>query len=418
MDKIITLLPILVFCVQPTFADSWARPREKDYFSENKAFVAHVTPAIKETKAKLDVYKLKDAERTLMWHCALGNEGAPGFVFLSDDGRNVATVNENNDRVHGGMGDYVLAFYDSSGLVKNYSLEQILHYPDKIDKQQFYELVSRSVSGRNWGSMPLFFDRRGKELHFCVWLYRGHRWLAWDATTGVELHVTEDLISRWNEKGRQWARAAATGPYWFAAVSFLGRLKNPSDRPVIESLLADEKFYTTRGDNLPCYCSYNTRRSLADQILATWDGKYTAPPPSPRISTKQYYYLGTVEGSVELPYGPKPGDHWLCVYLIPTDVPQDKWCEKLPAHRLAIYFGSYPWCSDAFQIQGVTPGEYYVKAVWDRAEPYNFEDHYLTGPPQPGDFQSIESPHIIVTAGETTQIGIVYCTHKVTDATD
>jgi hypothetical protein len=423
MAKIIASFSILIFSASPVFAYSYPRPLvERDCLSGNKSYVAHITPATKETKARLDVYKLQDAERMPLWHCTLGNKGAPQYVFLSDDGQHVATVNEFN---HGGMNDYVVAFYNPDGLTKNYSLEQILHYPNKIDRKQFHVLVSHIVGSRGWASKPIFLDRHGKDLHLCVWLSRGKRWLAWDARTGDELEATDQRTNRWNERGRQWARSAATGLSWHTAVSFLGNLKNPSDRAVVESLLEDAKFHSHRDRPFFRYFSYSVKRSRADQILAMWDGEKSGSPPVSVHVYRKYRYLGTVEGEIRLSSAPKSDAPRLFIGLIPTHVPKDSWHEKLPAHRLTESFSSYlrsegQWSAETipFSIRGVTPGQYYVKAVWDEVGPYYFGSQYLNGPPQPGDFQNIESPRIIVTAGEMTQIGVIDCTHKVTDATN
>src|SRR4030042_717555 len=128
MKDVAAFLVCLTILSNPLSADSWAPPTEKDYYSPNKECVAHVTPAKDNSKAVLEVSRIRGAEKTPLWQCSLGNEGAPQYVFLTGDGQYVATVNENSSRAHGGMGDYVVAFYTKTGLVKNYSLEQILHY--------------------------------------------------------------------------------------------------------------------------------------------------------------------------------------------------------------------------------------------------------------------------------------------------
>ena len=120
-----------------TCVGRWGLPREKDYFSENEVFVGHVTPADGTKKAFLEVSKVKDTERAPLWQCTLGNEGTPEEVFVSNDGNYVATLNEVSRRVPRGRGDYVIAFYNKDRLIKNYSLEQILHYPEKIDEKEF-----------------------------------------------------------------------------------------------------------------------------------------------------------------------------------------------------------------------------------------------------------------------------------------
>jgi hypothetical protein len=154
---------------------------------------------------------------------------------------------------------------------------------------------------------------------------------------------------------------------------------------------------------------------LAERILAEWNGK----------STKKYHYLGVVEGTVKLPTPPKAGYRWLCIYLIPSTTAKEKWYSKLPVHRLTAYFGKYsfhnrqwPGSNIPFSIQGVTPGQYWVKAVWDKAEPYSFDDKNIKGPPQQGDYESLESPTITVRAGKTVEKIIIDCTNKVTNGTD
>jgi hypothetical protein len=149
--------------------------------------------------------------------------------------------------------------------------------------------------------------------------------------------------------------------------------------------------------------------------LAQWDGK----------PKDIYYYLGTVEGTLKLHASPKAGDRWLCIYLLPGEVIKDNWYAEVPIHRITAYFGKYsfhnekwPTSNIPFRIQGVTPGKYRVKAVWDKAQPYNFGDNYIKGPPQKGDYQSIYSTIINVEAGKTVDNIIIDCTHKVTNATD
>jgi len=350
----------------------------------------------------------------------LGNEGTPMDVFISDDGKYVATVNECSRRVHGGLGDYVVAFYNKEGLVKNYSLEQILHYPDDIDQREFRKLTRRSVSGRSWASMPMFLDQYNGKLYFCLWLLYGQRWLAWEISNGEEVKIGDKMVERWNEKGRLWARQQGIkSKSWASAVQFLGKFKNKEDREIIESLLTDGSFYTRPvnkwREEFIRYNASSPKRALAESILAEWKAK----------PVDKYHYLGTVEGTVKLLQPPQAGDRWLCIYFIPSTTAKEKWYSKVPVHRLTTYFWKYsfhncqwPGSTIPFRIQGVTPGKYWVKAIWDKAKPYNFEDNYITGPPQEGDYQSVESPLITVKAGEKIENIIIDCTHKVTRGTN
>ena len=331
MRNLIGLLVIIAALAAPAYADSWARPTEKDYFSPGRKFVAHVTPAKGDVKARLEMFRLDASNRIGIWQCALGNEGAPQYVFITEDGRYVATMNENNDRVHGGMGDYVVAFYNKSGLIKNYSLEEILHYtgpPNRLGiSEELRHLVSRSKSGRSWAGMPMFFDRQAGRLYFCAWLYYGKHFLAWDPTTGAEVKVTEGLKERWNEKGRQWALTEGIKSRSYGlAVDFLLMLRRPEDRKAIESLLRSEaKFYShaahdsrtkeRRFIRLEAICP---KRASVVQALAKWDEQTSA---SKNGSGKNPYF-GAVSGTIRLPEAPGPDKSHLCLYLIPGKLVQ------------------------------------------------------------------------------------------------
>lgn len=434
MRHAIILIAVITTLPRPVHADSWARPVEKDYFSPKKAFVAHVTPAKEPAKAKLEIFQITDAQRIPLWQCALGNEGAPQYIFLTDDGRYVATVNENNNRVHGGMGDYVVAFYNKTGLIKNYSLEQILHYtgpPNRLGiSKELRHLVSRSVSGRSWATMPMFFDKQNDNLYFCVWLYYGKYFLAWDPTTGAELKITDNLKNRWNEKGRKWALAEGTKSRSYGiAVEFLLSLKRPEDRKVIESLLTTEpKFYTQAVKDwnskerkflrLNAACP---KRAAAERALARWDGK----PTENKDRSQIYYYLGTVSGTISLPEAPGPDKSRLCLYLIPGETTGADWHKSVPVHRVTEYFWKYsyhnaqwPPAEIPFRIEGVAPGTYTVKAVWDKATPRTFGDDYIKAPPQQGDYENTSPPTITVDAGEKVENIKIDCTHKVTNGVD
>lgn len=426
MKKILFLLFVVATSNRVACADTWARPVEQLYVSENKQYVAQVAPAKGDNLATLKVFHVRDREGWILWHCTLGNEGAPQDVFVTDNGKYVVTVNENSSRVHGGMGDYVLAFYNKRGLIKNYSLEQILHYPDHIDQREFRRLARRSVSGRHWVSRPMFIDSYGDGLYFCLWLIFGERWLAWEVSSGKEAEINDDMVKRWNEKGRLWAlNHGIESKYYSSALQFLSRFKKHEDREIIESFLTSTDFYTSyeeRNRKFIRYYCWSPKRAMAESVLAAWDGK---PAKKPGRISQNYNYLGVVDGTIKLPRPPEAGDRWLCIYLIPSTITKSKWYGTVPIHRVTAYFGKYsfsniqwPGSTIPFCIQGITPGEYWVKAVWDRAKPYNFEDNYIKGPPKEGDYQSIKSPVITVKAGEKVENIIVDCTHEVTNGVD
>jgi hypothetical protein len=434
MKNAIALLTIVAALANPLYADSWPRPIEKDYFSPNRRYVAHVTPAKADSSPTLEMSQIKDAERIALWQCVLCNEGAPQNVLLTDDGRYVATVNENNDRAHGGMGPCVLAFYNREGLIKNYSLEQIFHYtgpPNTLSwSEEFRHLIGRSVSGRSWASMPMFFDADDAGLYFCLWLSRGRYFLAWDPTTGDQVKITDDLKNRWNTKGREWALTQGVkSRSYYIAVEFLLSLKRPEDRAVIESLLTEQAtFYTqpvqdwsTKDRRFVRLYARSPKRDIAERALARWDQK----PAENADRSQIYYYLGTVSGTIQLPEAPGPDKSRLCLYLIPGDTIPDDWHKSVPVHRLTEYFWEYsyhnaqwPPADIPFSIQGVTPGTYTLKAVWDKAAPHTFGDDYIKGPPQQGDYESTAAPTITVEPGKTVGNIQLDCTHALAGPPD
>ena len=144
------LFPITVY------ADSWPAPIEKDYFSKNKNFIAHITPVKGNNKPLLEVFEVGNKQRVLLWQCKLSNKVAPVEIFISDDGRYVVT---NNEWHQIGYGDCVIAFYSKNGLIKKYSMEEILHLPNDITPGELVQLIPHSVSSRHWDEKSIkFFD--------------------------------------------------------------------------------------------------------------------------------------------------------------------------------------------------------------------------------------------------------------------
>ena len=417
-----------------TCVGRWGLPREKDYFSENEVFVGHVTPADGTKKAFLEVSKVKDTERAPLWQCTLGNEGTPEEVFVSNDGNYVATLNEVSRRVPRGRGDYVIAFYNKDRLIKNYSLEQILHYPEKIDEKEFGRLAPVSSVGRLWAFRPVFLDNYKGKLFFCVWLTHGCRWLGWDVRTGKEIVIDDNSTERWNRKGRAWAlkeiEQGKPSSYQMAAYKFLGEIRNPKDRSLIEELLSDENFTWWGRESsskmveqnrhiyhLIQYTQASSERSLADQILAKWNGRPVKEKP---YTDSILYFLGKVKGVVRLPKTDIPKEGTLWIYLVPGSTPKDQWHKKPPVQLLIALFGEYSFKDFdlefteefPFAISTVTPGEYWVKAVLDKTKPYSRqEDKFYK--PQKGDYENTSSQNIIVKAGQTVENLIVNCNEKI-----
>lgn len=437
MKKILVILFVILTGFNAIYADKWVPAREKDYFSENKMFVAHVTPAKEKEKPLLEVFKIHGAQRLPLWQCKMGNEVAPVEVYISNNGKYVASCNEWHKV---GYGDYVVAFYSKKGRIKNYSMEEVLHLPKDISRRELFQLIPHSTSSRRWNQNSIkFFDTCADRLYFCMWLHLFDRWVAWDPANGKEVKVGDRMVKEWNYKGRLWAlKEIEKGTdYYYTPYQFLGKLKNPDDRPLIEKLLLDDNFvevgrrhHAVRSASptdhpiyrLERYTYSSSKRLLADRILANWDGKHFQM----RSSWMQpHYYLGKVEGIVKLPRTDEPKKGMLWIYLIPSAVAKDKWYKKPLIHRLVFDFSDYSFRNFdlehtkefPFGIAAVTPGEYWLKAVLDKTKPLSKKSDRVCLPQQ-GDYQSIESPIITVKAGQTVENIVIDCTHEVTSGAD
>ena len=438
MKKILVLLFVVTALVKVTYADSWGWPTEKDYFSENGKFVAHVTPPqyLKKDKSLFEVFEIKDTQRIPLWQCKMGNERAPVEVYVSDDGKHVVSCNEWGKV---GYGDYVVAIYSKDGLIRNYSMEEILHLPKDINRMELFRLIPHSTTSRRWDENSIkFFDTSAGKLYFCVWLHFFDRWIAWNPANGEEVKVDDKMIKIWNNKARLWSVKEIEKKYHGdTPYELLGKLRDPSDRSLIEKLLSDEKFSQISSssrtlkppgaDNKPVYrleryCSSSARRLLAERILENWDGK----TPDKRDSFGHpLYYLGAAEGIVKLPNTDNTRDGTLWIYLIPRSINKDKWYEKLPVHRLVVSFSDFSFRNFdiehtqefPFGIIGVTPGEYWIKAVLGKTKPPSKIPDIIYLPRQ-DDYQNTDSPIIIVKAGETVENITIDCIHKVADGID
>jgi len=426
MKKILFLL-LFVKTFGAAYADEWPWPQEKDYYSENKRFVAHVTPPKypEKTGSLLEVFETKKAQKTSLWRCKLGNKVAPVEVYMSNNGRYVVTNNEWHEV---GYGDFVLAFYDKNGLIKNYAMEEILHLSGDNSNFELFRLIPHSASSRWWDENAIkFFDTYNGKQYFCIWLHLFDRWIACNPANGKEIRVEEEMIEGWNRKARLWAikqieeKTPGEKPY-----EFLGNLKNPADRRYVEQLLSSKHFSQTsqksKENHLLRYTAGSTERLLAERILARWDGRTTEKRAA---STMPLHYLGKLEGTVTLPVTDNPRNATLWIYLIPDNIPEGQWHKQPPVQRLVASFADYslkrfdleytrkfPFC-----ISTITPARYRVKAFLDTTKPLSkYTDKiYL---PRQGDYQSNESAILRIKAGEIADDITIVCTRKVIDGTD
>jgi hypothetical protein len=196
-----------------------------------------------------------------------------------------------------------------------------------------------------------------------------------------------------------------TNPIWVERSSFL------------QTLLEQINIETQTRYQLDYFCASSGLREMADRELEKWDGKVTRDRL--RWCKHPYHFLGTVRVHVVLKSRPKTvGGLW--VYLVPASVGRAEWDQKRPVHYLMAEFDGL---GSEYEIGrttpcifgGVTPGKYWVKAVWDKAEPFQpfnrRSDDFCK--PQKGDYESVDSPVIEVKAGQTVDAGVIECKQKV-----
>jgi hypothetical protein len=120
------------------------------------------------------------------------------------------------------------------------------------------------------------------------------------------------------------------------------------------------------------------------------------------------------------------GDHWRAIapdairtggegnvriYLIPERISLPQWNSEPPEHYLNARLSEGPYDFRAekivdlqfekqvnFDIEGITPGTYRLKVIWDKTAPYCADQEILCQP-SVGDMVSLSSPVINIVKG-------------------
>jgi hypothetical protein len=415
----------------PCSADSWLAPSTFEVLSDNKQFIARVVPATTNAKPQLLVLTVSKGRTNQLWASDLGNKVSPNSVLISDDGSSVVTL-DNWGR--GGYGDDVIAFYTRAGRMAKYSLEQIAPPPRRTEnsfqslggRDGYGGVISHSTASRHWQRNSLqFFAVYEGELWFCLWLDWDDRWLVWRASDGAVVNPTLQMLTLLNAAGRRRALKLNSGTRFSeSALAFLARLRIPQDKPLIEFWLNDTNFSMgtaqKSGPDMQgtvfTFFSHSHSRDAADKALARWNGKKSFE----EIGLHQRYdYLGTLNGVVRFPVPPAKGEGSIYIHLIPESKPLSDWASIPAAQYLAADLRvHYPHIflnggmQDAalpadvnFAINGVTPGDYRVKVVWDKVKPFARSGEVLYKP-QPGDYESTNSPVITIQSGSTNTVQV------------
>jgi hypothetical protein len=415
--------------------DSWMPARESETLSENRRFVARVIPSDAKSKSKLVVSLVVGHQTNEIWRTFFSR--FPVNVFVSDEGTGVVALDGYGSM---GYGEHVVAIYGPEGLRGNYALEDFTlplepeyHPKGWITRLGGYEqLFSHSTSSRDWRQHSTqFFYRDSGETFFCINLDWRDGWVVWRISDGKLHTASSELASLLNIEGRRRALAQIeAGEALSASFGFLGRLRHPGDDTLmVEGWLRDTRFTNNNlmafvpGKTIPYpkLLSYSKRRREADAVLSRWAGLAANPfrlehSEPPRI-------LGTVKTRVSISEPLKPGLGYMRLYLIPAAVPLATWHESQPEQYLIVdlsgylpmVFGQSDWRIKVRQrktvemvVEGVTPGDYRVKVVWDKAPPFTDADTVVCIP-RPGDYESVSSPIFTVEKGKETDIIEIDC---------
>ncbi len=403
-----------------TRADSWGPPVEFDVVSDNGKFVAHITPFTRgsdlepaEATPRLEVFSLSEGERRLLWRCRLSNPTKPIEARVSDDGQSVVTF-DNHFNV--GYGDGVVAIYGPDGQRSRFSLEAVLGVSEiKHNGSR----IRHSTSSRWWRERSFdFFDQFDDRGLFCLWVHHHPEWLCWDLTTGEQFKPATEMTARWNARARELALRLVNDERLdrrLSAFELLGRLRQPEDRKMLEAQLARSAFSLARttSERGEYWTFYSDERRALDGVLAKWRGLVDEDCGS----FGGYCLLGRLKGTVGLPSKPAVNDGPLWLYLIPAATSAERWVENVPEHVMRIEFTEWVIGSVTDQVldfewEGVLPGEYWLKVVWDRNPPLA-ENNTAVALPEAGDYVSTSRNVFEVEPHATTHAKRVDCDEQV-----
>jgi hypothetical protein len=266
-----------------------------------------------------------------------------------------------------------------------------------------------------------FFDDAGGATVLVLWLGRPGRWLAWDAATGGPLDPAADgkALARWVRNGADWSMRELTRDSGdrFGAVRFLAATKYRTAPKVFQKLLDAADFQTAhqlKSDDDPGFwLAFSPSRKNGDRGLSEWNREPAALAiAGDEYADWKYVRLGTMTATVRLPEPPDPKGGHLSVYLVPDGAGAADWVAAELVHVLRARPDARRRQTSelAVRIEGVTPGRYWVKVVYDRRAPFGKGSDSRR--PGPGDLESTTRRVVDVKAGTVTEYGTVACDHE------
>jgi hypothetical protein len=415
----LVLILISIFCLSIpgiSVADEWARPSVREYKSSNGNYVVVVEPASKGNLPTATVYWINKDDRTVLWTTNLVNSVAPIESLVTDDGRYVITLDDWHSV---GYGDNVIVFYNQSGMIKRYSLEEAASEFVKEKKlNSFRQQFEHSVSSRWWRAYSIIhIDESGDFPQFGIWLNWTQGWMVWRLDTGEPIPVNESEKLRWNTIGRKWSHEnLANDKNAKTACFYLAYLRNPEDRGLLEHRLKSKDYSISDASRFPI-------RQAADRALAFWDGLidnciYTG------FNDDELFFLGEVNISVQLPSSPQQENSQLALMIYAGNWQGQFWEQAKPEYKMCRRIKEWKENNGDKQIQfhlrGIMPGNYWIKALWDTTPPFKYDFSFeparkwvYTELPDlslsPGDFESHGQDTFTVQARQKVEV-TVECT--------
>lgn len=414
-------LLLIVSCLAvAVFADSWRPPYARTIKSQGGSKEVRIIP--KGMGAELLVSEISTGRTNFLWKGE--TENMPVEVHVSENGSNVVTLNSWGES---GYGDHVVAVYSHAGKLANYSLERIAgdstnNAPTYSTTVRYHQLFPHSTSSRRWDEDAYsFFHPAENPKFFCIWLAWLGRWVALDVNSGKIQGLPAAEMIAINKKASGEARMALSGALGVSvssfptpqsrALRFLGFLRDPKDRALIEKSMRSPSFSAGIGarNSDPFIFGSSRTRAVADAVLAGWDNndeklrrdaEHNLEAGNNRFNIP--VNLGVAEGSIQ--FAKTVGNTGtLHIRLIPVrnegstkdvDANQFFFCDfRNPSVHSGTQLG--------FNLENLTPGVYRMEIIHDIAPPFATTN---VGPYQPsvGDYVSTNAQTFTIQAGETT----------------
>ena len=450
------VIALAVLLITRTHFSAYAAPAGP-ITSENKLFTVDASPTEELGQILVAVHRLDGEKKSLYWSkkAPWSNSSMVGGLYIrksiSNDG-NYAIIQPAFGN------DWALIRKDAS--------------PVFYDKWKIHNAAGTNVMDRTdsvlWhgSTAPMEFFLEAQQV-YAVWFSVADKWVTINLSSGelsapnaelTNLLTAEatrrslaaarahqpNLIKSMLRPARswigEWIPAASPPPQasifaqpeLYSGYLFLAHRKVPDAEPYLRKLLEYPflmRYTHTAYLSPPVFTVRSHERELADRAFRIFNDLPVDPPRSRHMGfdfrteiDKPSHYLAGITGSVQLPIvvpSTNAGNVW--IYAIPAHYKPGKWSpDDKGVVPLLCGFESPPGLPSNLEIEfdyiqyglhSLTPGEYRVKAIWDRRAPFAKRDEF--GIAEPGDYESAESAAIKVAAGAVVNLPTLDCTNRV-----